>query len=363
MVGAFKKRLKFVEVILLAVVLAVPLTAVSGSVCAFAAESCSSEIVLDASSLRILSGKNENLRLPNASTTKIVTAITVIENTENLDKAVEIPKEAVGVEGSSIYLVEGEKMSVRDLLYGLMLQSGNDAATALAIVTCGNVQSFTAKMNELVKDLNLSDSHFENPHGLHSDNHYTSAYDLAVITAYALKNEDFRQIVSTKSVKIPYKTDQGYRYLKNKNKMLQSYDGAIGVKTGYTKKAGRCLVTAAQKHGMTLVSVVLNKADMWQESATMLDKCFASYKPVPLYFAPAHATYLETQKGDKVLCLPQNSPLFPLTESEAEHLRIGYDLPDVLPNGVNLGEKVGKLDVYCGNRLIFSADFITMQGK
>ena len=180
-----EKRVKLVEITLV-VALAFGFTWIIPEKPAMASGS-SAEIVLEQTSLRVLFARNEHLRLPNASTTKIVTAITVIEHTENLDRVVTVPKVAVGTEGSSIYLTEGEKLTVRDLLCGLMLRSGNDAAVALAVVTAGNVWNFSVLMNNLAAKLGLKDSHFVNPHGLHDDNHYTSAYDLAVITAYGIR--------------------------------------------------------------------------------------------------------------------------------------------------------------------------------
>jgi len=184
-----------------------------------------------------------------ASTTKIVTALTVIRNTD-LDEVVEIPKAACGIEGSSIYLREGEHLTVRELLYGLMLRSGNDCAVALALHTSGSVEAFAELMNTTAVELGCENSNFVNPHGLHDDRHYTTALDLAAVTCEALHNETFREIVSTKAVRI---SNEGYEYdrvLVNKNKLLSNVDGADGVKTGYTKKAGRCFVGSATKNGM-----------------------------------------------------------------------------------------------------------------
>lgn len=236
-------------------------------------------VVMEQSSGRILYQKNADLHLPMASTTKIVTALTVLNNA-NLDDVVTIPTQACGIEGSSIYLRPGEKLTVRELLYGLMLRSGNDCAVALALHVAGSVDVFAQKMNDTVKAFGCVDSNFVNPHGLHNDNHYTSARDLATITCQALKNKDFAEIISTKSVKI---SNDGYEYprvLINKNKLLSSFDDADGVKTGYTKKAGRCFVGSATRDGMQVVVVVLNCGPMFEETAQMLDVAFSSYKNV-----------------------------------------------------------------------------------
>lgn len=236
-------------------------------------------VVMEQSSGRILFQKDANLHLPMASTTKIVTALTVLNNA-NLDDVVTIPSQACGIEGSSVYLRPGEKLSVKELLYGLMLRSGNDCAVALALHVGGSVSNFAQMMNNTAKNLGCVDSNFVNPHGLHDDNHYTSARDLATITCKALQNSDFAQIVATKSFKI---SNDGYDYprvLVNKNKLLSTFDDANGVKTGYTKKAGRCFVGSATRNGMQVVVVVLNCGPMFEETAQMLNFTFANYKKV-----------------------------------------------------------------------------------
>lgn len=234
-------------------------------------------VVMERSSCRVLYEKNAHKCLPMASTTKIVTALTVLNNCENLEQTVEIPAEACGIEGSSIYLRAGEHLTVRELLYGLMLRSGNDCAVALALTVGKSVEGFAEMMNQTAQSLGCKESNFVTPHGLHDDNHYTSAYDLAKITCAALSNSDFREIVSTKSVKI---ANEGYEYdrlLINKNKLLSSFEGADGVKTGYTKKAGRCFVGSATRNGMNVVVVVLNCGPMFEETADLLEAAFANY--------------------------------------------------------------------------------------
>ena len=201
-----------------------------------------------------------------------------------LDQAVSIPKNAVGTEGSSVYLQEGEILTIKELLAALLLESANDAAAALAIVTAGSIENFAKKCNEKAAELGLKSSNFTNPHGLYDENHYTTAYDLAIITAYALKEPTIREIVATKKLQIPLGITehnpfgQGTRYLKNHNKMLSTYEGAIGVKTGFTKKSGRCLVSAAEKNGLTLIAVTLNAPDDWKDHTAMLDFGFENFE-------------------------------------------------------------------------------------
>ena len=239
--------------------------------------SAQAAVVMEQSSQRVLFEKNSDMHLPMASTTKIVTALTVLEHAR-LDEVVCIPKEAVGVEGSSIYLREGEHLTVRELLLGLMLRSGNDSAVALALHVGGSVEAFADLMNETARKVGCKDSNFVNPHGLHAPDHYTSAHDLALLTCTALNNADFREIVSTKTAKISNEGMSYDRILVNKNKLLNSYLGADGVKTGYTKKAGRCFVGSATRNGMQVVVVVLNCGPMFEETASLLNEAFDAYR-------------------------------------------------------------------------------------
>ena len=239
--------------------------------------SAQSAVVMERSSHRVLYAKNADAHLPMASTTKIVTALTVL-NHANLDDVVEISPKAVGIEGSSIYLRAGEHLTVRELLYGLMLRSGNDSAVALALHVAGSIEAFAEMMNETARAAGCADSNFVNPHGLHDNDHYTSAHDLGVLTCVALENEDFREIVSTKSVRISNEGMEYDRVLINKNKLLSNFADADGVKTGYTKKAGRCFVGSATRDGMQVVVVVLNCGPMFEETADMLDSAFANYR-------------------------------------------------------------------------------------
>lgn len=236
-------------------------------------------VCMEQSTHRILWSENEHEKCYPASTTKILTAILAIENLP-LEKIVTVPKAAEGVEGSSIYLRCGQKISVRDLLFGLMLRSGNDAAVALAIETSGSVEDFATLMNLKAKSVGAVNSHFSNPHGLDDKTHYTTAYDMALIAAYAYQNDEFCKIASAKKATI--NVDGENRYIANKNKLLAIYDGANGVKTGYTKRDGRCLVGGAKREGMQVVSVVFNHSDMWNDTVRMLDFAFDNFKMTPV---------------------------------------------------------------------------------
>ncbi|MEZ0536125.1 D-alanyl-D-alanine carboxypeptidase family protein [Caldicellulosiruptoraceae bacterium PP1] len=244
--------------------------------------SAKSAIAIEQDTKRILYSKNANEKLAMASTTKIMTAILTIEEID-INKEIEIPKEAIGVPGSSMYLEKGEKLKIIELLYGLMLTSGNDAAVALAIAVAGSTENFVNMMNQKANDLGMLNTKFSSPHGLELGPHYTTAYDLAILTAYAMNNSVFRKIVSTKEIEVRWLTREYNRKLRNKNKMLNIYQGADGVKTGFTRKAGRCLVSSAYRNHFRVITVVLNAPDMWNDSKKILDYAFTKYSKYNLY--------------------------------------------------------------------------------
>lgn len=221
--------------------------------------------------------KNADRRHPMASTTKIMTALVVLENAD-LQETVTISEKAVGVEGSSAYLRAGDRFTVEDLLYALMLASANDAATALAIHVAGDEETFAGLMNEAASALSLTDTHFTNPHGLYDKEHYTTAADLARISAAAMENETFSHIVSTKSKVITSADGETVRTLQNHNKLLRAYEDCVGIKTGFTKDSGRCLVSAAQRDGLLLVAVTLDAPNDWQDHASLLNLGFSLFK-------------------------------------------------------------------------------------
>ena len=227
-------------------------------------------ILIDAQTGRVLYEKQAEEKSLIASTTKIMTALVICEQTNVLDR-VKIPKEAVGIEGSSMYLKEGEVLTVQELLYGLMLQSGNDAAVALAIYCGGTVEGFTELMNDKAHRLGMTQSHFANPNGLDSPGNYSTARDMAILTAYAMQNPIFAQTVSTKTITI------GERCLRNHNKLLWQLEGANGVKTGYTKAAGRILISSVTRMGRQLIAVTFNAPDDWQDHKTLIEDGFSRF--------------------------------------------------------------------------------------
>lgn len=237
-------------------------------------------VIIDRNTNAVLYGKNENQKRKMASTTKIMTATIIIENC-NLNETVEISKKAAGTGGSRLGLKAGDKITIRDLLYGLMMRSGNDSAVALAEYAGGSIEGFAKKMNQKASDLGLNNTHFETPHGLDSDEHYTTAYELALLSNYALNNKIFAQIVGTKEYTI---TINGYpKQLSNTNELLGNLDGVYGIKTGFTNGANRCLVTACKKNNMDIICVVLGadtKNFRTQDSVKLINYIFDNFKPV-----------------------------------------------------------------------------------
>ena len=232
------------------------------------AVSAEKDLVMDSLGSRVVYEKRSRERSLIASTTKIMTGLLAAERC-NVLEPVKIPKEAVGVEGSSIYLQPGEVLTVQELLYGLMLESGNDAAAALAIHIGGSIEGFAALMNKRARDLGMTGTQFENPHGLDGKNHFSTARDLGILGAFAMKNPIFLKTVSTKRVRV------GERYFKNHNRLLWQYPGCDGIKTGYTRAAGRILVSSAIRSGRRLTAVTINDPDDWNTHKRLLDRGFS----------------------------------------------------------------------------------------
>ncbi len=300
--------------------------------------SAESAVIIDAHSGSTLFAQNADQRRGMASTTKIMTALVVLE-TLSPDTVVEISPEAVGVEGSSLYLKAGERLTVKELLYGLMLESGNDAAVALAIACDGSIGKFADRMNARAESLGLTDTHFANPHGLSAEGHYTTARELARITAEALKNETFREIVSTYKMQIPYDGVPDARYLTNHNPLLTKYDGMIGVKTGWTTADGKCFVTAAERDGLTLIAVSLGDTGISATHRAMLDYGFASFESMQLSLdAPL---IVHVVGGDaSELCIKQKEPLT-VCLPKGESATVSVETAPFVYAGTEIGTAVG----------------------
>lgn len=320
--------------------------------------SAKSAILLDASTGRVLYSTNNGEKLPMASTTKIMTALVALDK-GNLDKRVTINKDSVGIEGSSIYLCEKERLTLRDLLYGLMLRSGNDAATAIAIEIGGSLEKFSQMMNEKAKEIGALNSNFTNPHGLHDDNHYTTAYDLAIITREALKYKDFQEISKAKNWTADREVNN---YFLNKNKTLWQYDGGDGIKTGFTKAAGRCLVTSATRNGMQLIAVVLNDGNWFNDCYSLMDFGFDSYKPFVIYSKNQFIKNIDVYDGTKnnVALVTKDELIFPLKENEKDRLKLVVKLDkQSVKAPVKRNDVMGNLQVYLDGELMAKTDLLT----
>lgn len=316
--------------------------------------SASSAVLVEAESGRVLYEQNSHEPRLIASITKLMTALVALESGCDLRETFVVPQEAIGVEGSSIYLRPGEETTLEALLYGLMLKSGNDAALAIAIHCGGSVERFVDAMNQKAGELGMEDSHFANPNGLNAEEHYASAYDMALLARACLKNEVLAEIVSTKSITI------GQRSLTNHNKLLWRYEGCIGMKTGYTEKAGRTLVSAAERDGMTLIAVTLNDPDDWKDHTALLDWGFEHFTPVSA-----------AQKGTHMGKLPVFGSLVPFVDavvsescvypvSAEDQMSLSVQWTDQkLAAPVEQGEALGTLAIFCNGEAIAEIPLVT----
>ncbi len=319
--------------------------------CAVLADSCG----------RVLYARNAQRQHGIASTTKIMTAYVALERLDP-DAEVTVSPLAVGIEGSSVYLRAGEVLTVRELLYAVMLQSANDAAAALAIAACGSVDAFACAMNEKAAALGMRDTHFTNPHGLPSDDHYSTAADMAILTAHALNLPAFREIVSMRRATIRRQDSTAMSALVNHNRLLFSYPGAVGVKTGFTKSSGRCLVSAAERDGVLLVAVTLNAPDDWRDHAALLDygfsvlecEVFAQEGEVVRTLPVAGGTLSEVH----AICARRLACVLPRDHGE---LRVEYELRPFYFAPVACGDKLGRASVYENDTLIAACDLVAQE--
>lgn len=281
---------------------------------------------------QLLYSKNENCRMPMASTTKIMTAIVTIENSQP-EQIVEISNDCCGVEGSSMYLKAGTSKTVFELLKGLMLVSGNDAALALAKHVSGDTDSFVELMNKKAKELGMSDTHFVNPHGLNESGHYSTAKDLAVLMEYCMNNKFFSELVKMKS----FENDGAV--LLNHNKLLFIYPGCVGGKTGYTEAAGRCLVSACEKKGVRLICVTLSAPDDWNDHKMLYDWCYNSYSLRDLTKAIYFDIPVAGAENNTVRIVPENE--VKLFVKNTADVRVEFNIPWFIFAPAKRGDRCG----------------------
>ena len=320
-----------------------------------AAVSAKAAVVIDGNSGEILYSLNCNERLPMASTTKIMTALLLCELGGDLSTKIVTTREMVTVEGSSMGLQVGDTVSYHDLLYGMMLASGNDAANTTAIAIGGSVSKFVDIMNERAIQMGLKDTHFVTPSGLDASEHYTTAYELALIAKEALANENFSKAAASESARLCYGNPPYNRTLTNHNKLLKMYDDIVGVKTGFTKKSGRCLVSASKKDGKYVIAVTLNDGNDWSDHRKILDLGLSlvearqfDYPSKKITLPCANDTFITAQVPSAIINVTQNT-------------KITYKInaPEFLYTPVKKGEKIGSICYYNGENLISSKDIIS----
>lgn len=314
-------------------------------------------VLIERNTGMVLLCHNENEPLPMASTTKVMTALLALEK-GNLDDVVTVGRNAYGVPGTSIYLDLGEQITLRDLLYGLLLASGNDAAIAIAEHIGGSVEAFCAMMTERAAELGCEDTVFVNPNGLPAEGHHTTAYDLALIAREAMTHETFREIVSTQRASIPWEGRSYDRILNNKNRLLAGYEGATGIKTGYTRAAGRCLVFGAQRDGLEVIGVVLNCADWFNEAARLMDLGFERYEGFTALSAGETVRVLPVtgSRQDTVYICAGADLTAAVPKGEIPALE--YDMPDSLPAGMQMGDAVGEARILLDGRTLASVPLV-----
>lgn len=309
-------------------------------------------VVIDQNSGRILYSKNSDIRLPMASTTKIMTTIVALEK-GNLNDKVIVSKKAASIGGSNAGLIAGEKISLEELLYGLMLRSGNDAAIAIAEHIGGNVDNFLKMMNEKAIEIGAFNTSFKTPHGLDADGHYTTAEDLAKITAYAMENEIFNKIVSTKEISsgISGKFNRSYS---NINKFLYRVENADGVKTGYTGGAGKCLVASVRHDYGRYICVVLNSSDRWKDAEELVKYAKENYKFIKLYNKGDEIKSLRVFGGKSryIISLTENDVFIPIKSEEAQYIRTEAFVPSVIFSPIKKGDVLGNLVIYYDGNII-----------
>ncbi len=310
-------------------------------------------VLIDADSGRVLYSKNPERRLPMASTTKIMSVILTLESGD-LDCEFTVDPDAIKVEGSSMGLLEGDTVTKRKLCFGMLLPSGNDSANAAAVAVAGSSERFVGMMNKKAVELGLGNTHFVTPSGLDdfTEDHYSTAEDMAKLTAYAVKNRDFREICSTASTSI----DLGGRsvWLNNTNKLLSSCDGVFGVKTGFTDKAGRCLITACEREGITLICVTLGDSTDWIDHEKLLDYGFSRLEKVTL----GGEKYEIPVSGGSKKCAEITCPEFTLSLEKGDSERVEKRV--ILPQFIYEGESgaVGKIIYYLDGGVLKVCDLI-----
>ena len=318
-------------------------------------------VVIELKTGRVLYEKNAHQKAYPASITKIMTALLAIESGD-LDRKVKISKNASGIEGSSIYLVPGEEISLRDLLYGLMLRSGNDSAVAIAESVSGKTEDFVVKMNERAEQIGALNTRFINPSGLFKENHYTTAYDMAIIAKEAMQYPEFKEIARAKSHEADRELGR-YRHFYNKNKVVFEYEGGTGIKIGFTKASGRTLVASSERNGMELICVVMNAPDWFNDSYKLMDYVYDTFEMVKVAEEQRILKAVKVQKGDKdhVLVCVKKDVFIPMQKGAGSEVSVAYIHPSAVRAPLYRWLKAGSLEIFLNGELVFSEPLYFME--
>ena len=345
--------------VLLAAVISTFYCTVSANATEMPEVSAKGAVVINADTGEVLFRKCADKRLPMASTTKIMTTILAIEHAR-LDEQFTVDSQAVKTEGSSMGLCENDKVTVRALCYGMMLPSGNDAANCTAVRISGSIESFVGLMNQKAQQLGLSDTHFVTPSGLddYTDEHYSTAQDMAKLTRYAMHNSTFREICSAKKVKLCFGDPPYERWLYNTNKLLSSCHGVIGVKTGFTDKAGRCLVSCCERNGARLICVTLGDRNDWRDHSMLYDHCFTFVSQQTLSAGNGRFELdVVGSDTDRIKCFAQPVKAC-LLNGRAKDVKTVVHLPRFVYASVHKGDKVGDVEYWYNDTLIARTDIL-----
>jgi D-alanyl-D-alanine carboxypeptidase/D-alanyl-D-alanine carboxypeptidase (penicillin-binding protein 5/6) len=323
--------------------------------------SARSAILINADTGAVIFEKNAYEQRAMASTTKIMSALLTLE-AGDLDRQFTADSMAIRIEGSSMGLREGDIVTRRILTAGMLLPSGNDASQAAAVSVSGSLPEFVKLMNERARQLGLNDTQFRNPSGLDADGHYSTAHDLALLTSFAMQNEEFARMTAEQALRVEFGNPPFGRWLYNNNKLLHMYDGAIGVKTGFTDNARRCLVSAATRGGVTLIVVTLNAHDDWNDHIKMFDYGFSMVKNQPVDYDLSRF-YVDVAGGDRERAAVRVTelPTLPLSDAEMKLVEIKAVIIPFIYAGFEAGEQVGLLEFYLGGKLLKAVPLVTAE--